>query len=519
MLAHYDALVPHEFADQIPTSMRWGAKVLRLIPIGRRDRDTDLSNATPGQRLAAALSTLGPTYIKLGQFLATRPDIIGADLADDLKSLQDRLPPFPMEQAQAILETELGATSDALFSAFEPPMAAASIAQVHQARLKSESGPDRNVAVKILRPGIEKRFTSEMATFAWTAAKVEAWFPESRRLEPIKLIATLQKSVELEMDLRLEAAAASEMAELNNGRDGFRVPNVDWLNTNQRVLTTEWVDGTPLGNEAALRDAGHDLIDLSHKVVQLFLYHALEDGFFHADMHHGNLFVDRRGNLVAVDFGIMGRLDKATRRYLAEILYGFIMRDYGRLADIHFDAGYISRDQSRDEFAQALRSVGEPIFGRKAADISMARLLAQLFQVTEVFNMHLQPQLVLLQKTMVVVEGVARDLDPNLNIWNISKPVIEEWMHNHLGLEARLRDLAEGAMALAPLAQKLPDLVGHLDAISAVVDHDGLRLHPDTLRAMAREEEKRNASFIRAVWVGALALAITAIAVVISVLS
>ncbi len=516
ILAQYDALIPHEIAAEVPRAIRWGVKILRLMPLSAGSGSKEIKHASAGKRLAAALSYLGPTYIKLGQFLATRPDIIGADLADDLKSLQDRLPPFAMDEAKAVIEKDLGASCNDLFSVFEPPMAAASIAQVHRARLRTPDGSGKDVAVKVLRPGSERIFQSEMDTFAWAAGKIERVFPESRRLEPKKLIATLQKSVELEMDLRLEAAAASEMAERNRERARFRVPNIVWPHTSQKVLTTEWIDGTPLGHREALLAAGHDLDGLAQDVVQLFLHHALDDGFFHADMHHGNLFVDAEGRLVAVDFGIMGRLDKFTRRYLAEILYGFITRDYERLADIHFDAGYVSRSQSRAAFAQALRSVGEPVFDRKASDISMARLLAQLFQVTDMFDMHLQPQLVLLQKTMVVVEGVARDLNPSMNIWDISRPIVEQWMHKNLGAEAKVRDLIEGVQSLAPVIQKLPELAGHLDALSAIIDEDGLRLHPDTLRAMAAEDKKRNASLIRAVWVAAFALAALAIAVIFS---
>jgi ubiquinone biosynthesis protein len=337
--------------------------------------------------------------------------------------------------------------------------------------------------------------------------------PNFKRLEPVLFIETIRRSVELEMDLRLEASAASELAELNQTRDDFRVPSIDWTRTSKRVLTTEWIEATPLSKTKDIIAKGHDPKALARNIIQLFLQNALEDGFFHADMHQGNLFVDERSRLVAVDFGIMGRLDKETRRFLAEILYGFIARDYQRLADIHFDAGYISKDQDRDTFAQALRSVGEPIFGRKASEISMARLLAQLFQVTQVFDMHLQPQLVLLQKNMVVVEGVARDLDPDINIWETSEPVLEEWIKNHLSPEARLKELAETAIKLGPQLLKLPEVIQNL---SEMVTDEGIKLHPETLRAMARSEEAKQVKLIRAAWIGAFALIAIALKILLS---
>ena len=509
-LARYDALVPHEFATSIPLSVRMGAKLARLWPVPNSPRDKDLKDARPGQRLASALTTLGPTYIKLGQFLATRPDIIGAELADDLKQLQDDLPPFSNELAKTMVAQELGHSAATLFSDFGPPLAAASIAQVHKARLK---GSDQAVAVKILRPDIEAIFERELEAFAWGARLLERIKPELKRLEPVKLVNTLRESVTLEMDLRLEAAAASEMAERNQDRDIFVVPNVDWQHTSQRILTSEWIDAIPLGDLEALRTQGHDLEQLAQTVVQTFLQHALFDGFFHADMHQGNLFVDMQGRLVAVDFGIMGRLDKASRRYLAEILFGFLTRNYEHLADVHFDAGYVSADQSRDAFAQSLRSVGEPIHGRPASEISMARLLAQLFQVTDVFNMHLQPQLVLLQKTMVVVEGVARDLNPQLDIWETSRPIVQQWMQDHFSPEARLRDMASTAAALGPSLAKLPETLRTAEALTSMVSEEGVRLHPESARAFAQAERERNRPYRFAAWVAALALLIIALSV------
>ena len=489
------------------------ATIAKWVPINHGD----LANTRPGdalgQRLAAALSSLGPTYIKLGQFLATRPDIIGETLADDLKELQDRLPPFSPEQARQTIELELEQKLEDVYSDFGMPVAAASIAQVHQGQIVESSDGltgEKKVAVKILRPNIESTFADELETFAFAARQLERWRPETRRLEPIKVIETLRDSVELELDLRLEAAAASEMAERNAHRKHFRVPKIDWPRTSRRVLTSEWIDATPLGNIDTSGDLNINRQRLAQIVVQTFLEHALEDGFFHADMHQGNLFVDDQGRLVAIDFGIMGRLDKHTRQYLAEILFGFLTQDYDRLAQVHFDAGYISKDKSHDAFAQALRSVGEPIFGREASEISMARLLTQLFQVTDVFDMTLQPQLVLLQKTMVVVEGVARDLDPNLNMWDTARPVVERWMTQHFSPEARLKDAAETARALAPVISKLPETLRTAQAVTQMMSNDGLKLHPDTAKAIALEKSRQNRPLRIAAWIGAAALVVIA---------
>src|SRR5215475_1836249 len=361
-------------------------------------------------KLSEALTSLGPSYIKLGQFLATRDDIIGRDLARDLSTLQDRLPPFSQTEAKLAVEEAFGAPTDKLFAEFGPPIAAASIAQVHKARVREADGTLKPVAVKVLRPGIEQRFKRDLDSYFFAARMVERLHPPSRRLRPIADVDTLAKSVAIEMDLRMEAAAISEMAQNTKNDQGFRVPVVDWSRSARRVLTLEWIDGISVADRQALAAAGHDVKALGARIVQAFLRHAMRDGFFHADMHPGNLFVDAEGRIVAVDFGIMGRLGLKERRFLAEILYGFITRDYQRTAQVHFDAGYVPRHHSVESFAQAIRAIGEPIHSRTAEEISMAKLLMLLFEVTGLFDMRTRPELLLLQKTMVVVEGVARTL-------------------------------------------------------------------------------------------------------------
>ena len=408
-----------------------------------------------------ALTALGPAYIKFGQVLSTRPDVVGGELATQLRVLQDKLPPFGIETAKRTVEEELGLPADTLFSEFSPPVAAASIAQVHRARL-AETGEE--VAVKVLRPGIERAFRRDIDAFYFAARMVEVLSPSSRRLRPMEVIRHFEGVVMGELDLRLEAASASEFADNTEHDAGFQVPALKWAYSGRRVMTLGWAEGLPLGDNAALDAAGHDRRALSKRVLRLFLSHALRDGFFHADMHQGNLKVAANGDIIAYDFGIMGHIDEYTRRVYAEILYGFIKRDYARVAKVHFEAGYVPRDRDVDEFARALRAVGEPIFGMDATRISMGRLLAYLFEVTERFGMETRTELILLQRTMVVVEGVARSLDPQMNIWQAARPVVEDYIRQSLGPRAAAHDLGETLRVLMRYGPRLPGLVEQMIA-------------------------------------------------------
>lgn len=403
-----------------------------------------------------ALTALGPAYIKFGQVLSTRPDVVGADMAVQLRVLQDKLPPFDTSIAKATVEHELERPADVVFSEFSEPVAAASIAQVHRARL-ADTGEE--VAVKVLRPGIERAFRRDIDAFYFAARMVELLSPASRRLRPMDVIAHFEGVVMGELDLRLEAAAASEFSDNTSADSGFEVPALKWPYSARRVMTLGWAEGIPLGDNDALDAAGHDRRDLSERVLRLFLSHALRDGYFHADMHQGNLKVAENGAIIAYDFGIMGHIDKYTRRVYAEILFGFIRRDYARVARVHFEAGYVPADRDVDEFARALRAVGEPIFGMDATQISMGRLLAYLFEVTERFGMETRTELILLQRTMVVVEGVARSLDPQMNIWQAARPVVEGYIRDSIGPKAVIGDLAETARVLARYGPRLPGLV------------------------------------------------------------
>ncbi len=402
-----------------------------------------------------ALTALGPAYIKFGQILSTRPDVVGEDLAHQLRILQDKLPPFPMVEARRSVEFELNQSVDELFSTFSEPVAAASIAQVHRATIR-ETG--RDVAVKILRPHIERDFRRDIDAFYFAASVIEFLAPASRRLHPGEVVAHFDGVVQGELDLRMETAAAAEFQANTQQDQGFVVPAINWDLSARRVMTLDWAEGVALGDVTALHDGGHDCRTLGANVVRMFLQHALRDGYFHADMHQGNLKVAENGDLIALDFGIMGRIDAYTRRTYAEILMGFIQKDYRKVAEVHFEAGYVPADRDVDEFAQALRSVGEPIFGADATHISMARLLAHLFDVTERFGMETRIELILLQRTMVVVEGVARSLDPELNIWAVAKPVVEKYIYENVGPKALIRDTLATLQILVRFGPKLPQI-------------------------------------------------------------
>jgi len=403
-----------------------------------------------------AITALGPAYIKFGQILSTRPDIVGFTLAQQLRYLQDQLPPFPLTQAQAMVEAELGQPVAALFSEFSEPVAAASIAQVHRARV-AETGTQ--VAVKVLRPGIERAFQRDLDAFYLAAGVIEWLLPRTRRLKPTDVIGHFDSVVQGELDLRMETAAAAEFAANTEGDTGFQVPRPLWHLSGRRVMTLDWAHGVPLGDNDAIDALGVDRTELGERVLTLFLNHALRDGYFHADMHQGNLKVAPNGDVIALDFGIMGTIDDYTRRVYAEILHGFIRKDYRRVAEVHFEAGYVPPDRDIDDFARALRSVGEPIFGMDATRISMARLLSHLFEVTERFGMETRTELILLQRTMVVVEGVARSLNPQINIWKVAQPVVAAYIRRHVGPAAVVRDLSRAAQVLSRFGPHLPGLL------------------------------------------------------------
>ncbi|MBJ6987179.1 MULTISPECIES: 2-polyprenylphenol 6-hydroxylase [unclassified Devosia] len=445
-------------SESLPPMMRLGIRMGRIVerPSVRKTGSVE--------RLNAALHKLGPSFVKFGQTLATRPDIVGAQAAAELSGLQDRMPAFDEKLVPGILSEALGPKANQL-TEMSGPIAAASIAQVHRAKLVEHGELPKTVAVKMLRPGVSERFHADTDALYAGARLAETFSSKSRRLRPTEVVKTLDHSMRLELDLRLEAAAISEMAENIKDDAGFQIPDVQWDHVAQNVLTTTWVDGIPIRDHAAIDAAGIDRKKLASNVLQSFLRHAIRDGFFHADMHPGNLFADpKSGDVIAVDFGIMGRLSMRERRFLADILYGFITRDYRLVAQRHFDIGYVPPSQSVDDFTLAIRSIGEPLHGRTAENISMARVLGQLFTITDLFQMQTRPELVLLQKSMVLVEGVARTLDPELDIWTVAEPVVGDWLRREQGPIGRLEDLYGHFTRAYEAAGRVPNLIAQAEA-------------------------------------------------------
>jgi ubiquinone biosynthesis protein len=445
-LARHGALRGIERDPLTPPAVR---RLVRIARFGARVPDSPA--------YATAFQSLGPAAIKFGQALATRPDLVGPEAAADLLRLQDDLPPAPFADIRKSIETAFGRPIEELFASIEPePVGAASIAQVHRAITTD----GRQVAVKVLRPGVEEEFAKALETYEWAAAQAEGIGGELTRLRPRLVIAQFRQWTMRELDLRREAASAAELAEAMQAEPGYCIPSIDWQRTSKRVMTLEWIDGIKLSRREELIAAGHDVKALAQRLVRAFLRQAISEGFFHADMHQGNLFVREDGHIVAIDFGIMGRIDRRARMWLAEILYGLITGNYRRVAEIHFEAGYVPPHHNIAEFATALRAVGDPIRGLPVKDISIGNMLDGLFTITRDFDMPTQPHLLLLQKTMVMVEGVAQALDPDINMWETASPFVSEWLRTELGPEARIADQINEARRTLAL---VPDLIRRLD--------------------------------------------------------
>ncbi|KRO75097.1 MAG: 2-octaprenylphenol hydroxylase [Pelagibacteraceae bacterium BACL5 MAG-120813-bin20] len=433
--------------------------LFKILAISFTKKETLEANKDEGERLSSSLESMGTTFIKLGQFLATRPDIIGEELSKRLENLQDRLPPFSSYEAKEIIKKDLGVETFNTILNLSEPIAAASIAQVHKAQINDE-GTIKDVAIKILRPNIKKIFNEEIDAIMLFAFLVESFVKKTKRLKLVEVVFLLKEITNLEMDLRFEAAAANEYAENTKNDAGFRVPQIYWNFTSENVMTLDWIDGVSIRETEELKRRNIDTKKIAEDIIQHFLRHAVRDGFFHADMHQGNIFIDNNGEIAPIDFGIMGRLDRLSKRFLAEILYGFIQRDYKKVAEVHLVAGLVPKEVPIDDLAQALRSIGEPIFGQAVKDISGGKLLKQLFDVTEKFNMQTQPQLLMLQKTMVVVEGVARKLHPETNIWTTSKPVLESWLRE---TKDPINTLNETIQSTSEVIKRLPEFPEIMD--------------------------------------------------------
>jgi ubiquinone biosynthesis protein len=468
-LAQHDALFGLEATRVSPV-------ITTICKLFRQRRHKHLR---PGQRLTRAFEALGPTFMKLGQALSVRADLVGEDIAEDLSQLRDQIPPFSSKIARATVEAELEKPLGALFSQFDDkPIAAASIAQVHFATTVD----GRDVAVKILRPNIEIDFARDIELLLWLAQIAERRLPQWRRLKPVETVQIFAETISFELDMRYEAAAADELGANLKNDIGFHVPKIDWNHTSQRVLVSERIKGISLNDMDAVRAANIDLNKLVEYAATSFFNQVFRDGFFHADLHPGNLFVLPDNTLAAVDFGIMGRIDRETQIYLADMLWAFLREDYEQVARIHIKTGIVPPHTSVKRFAQANRAIAKPIFGKPLNEISIARLLGQLFAVAETFQMETQPQLLMLQKTMMLAEGVGRMLNPQVNMWKMAEPLIAEWAKSNLGPQARIKEnVNEGIRSL----QKLPQLVARSERIFAEFEQGGLKLHPDTARLLA----------------------------------
>ena len=460
-----------------------------------------VNNLSTGSKLCSALQEMGTTFIKLGQFLSTRPDIIGENISKELEKLQDSLPAFDLSIAKNILKNELGKENFDQITNISEPVAAASIAQVHFANI-NVSGQNKDVAIKILRPEINKLFNEELDALMLLAYIVESLIRKTKRLKLVEIVQLLREITNVEMDLRFEAAAANELYENTKNDFGFNVPKIYWNQTSKSILCLDRINGVSIREVENLKSLNIDIKKTAKDIIQHFLRHAVRDGFFHADMHQGNLFVTKEGTIVPVDFGIMGRLDKKNRKYLAEILYGLIKRDYKRVAKLHFEAGLVSKKFSEEEFAQSLRSIGEPIFGQSAKNISGSKLLNQLFENTEKFNMQTQIQLLLLQKTMVVVEGVARKLDPDTNIWDISKPILEDWLKK---IKNPVNKASDAIKEASEVLRRLPDLPIIMDRANDIMTliAEG-KFNPNTLPYRSLREEELKLELMRNKIIGSI---------------
>ena len=441
--------------------------IFKLLSLSFTKKDESFDNLSEGEKLSNSLASMGTTFIKLGQFLATRPDIIGDKLSKELENLQDKLPPFSQSKAKEMIKKDLG---DELYNSIiniSEPVAAASIAQVHKAQI-NDNGVIKNVAIKILRPDIKKIFNEEVDALMLFAYIIESLIKKTKRLKLVEVVFLLKEITSLEMDLRFEAAAANEYAENTKNDAGFEVPKIYWDYTSENIMTLDWIDGVSIRETEELEKRSIDTKKIATDIIQHFLRHAVRDGFFHADMHQGNIFVNESGQIVPIDFGIMGRLDNVSKRFLAEILFGFIQRDYKKVAEVHLAAGLVPNNVPVNDLAQALRSIGEPIFGHSIKNISGGKLLKQLFDVTEKFNMQTQPQLLMLQKTMVVVEGVARRLNPETNIWETSKPVLEKWLKE---TKDPINSINETLKDSVEVLKRLPNLPEVMDKANQALNY------------------------------------------------
>jgi ubiquinone biosynthesis protein len=483
-------------------------RLARILAVGLRYRLHDLGRgaADRGPRLRKALETLGPISVKFGQVLSTRRDLVPLDIADELARLQDQVPPFPSDLALAEVERSLGRKIHDVFAAFgEKPVASASIAQVHLGRLHDGT----EVAVKVLRPGVEAAVARDLALLETAAGLVERFWAEGRRLKPREVVAEFARHLDEELDLVREAANASQLGRNFAGSPLLLVPAVHWDLCTQRVMVMERMHGTPISQVNILREKGVDIPRLARAGVEIFFTQVFRHGFFHADMHPGNILVATdeamRGRYIALDFGIMGTLTELDKNYLAQNFLAFFNRDYRRVAQAHLDAGWVPAATRIDEFEAAIRAVCEPVFARPLKEIYFGKLLLRLFQTSRRFNVEVQPQLVMLQKTLLNIEGLGRELDPELDLWTTAKPFLERWMQEQVGWRGLLRAVRQEAPFWAATLPQLPRLVHRALA------EDRLGALELAVQRLAAQDARRNALLAALVALAAAALAVLVI--------
>ncbi len=461
-------------------------------------------DAPRGARIRRALEDLGPIFVKFGQMLSTRRDLLPHDIADELAKLQDRVPPFPGREARLIIEQVLGKPVTELFQEFsETPLASASIAQVHAARL-----PDgREVVIKVLRPGVEHIIRGDLELLFLIAGLAERYWPDGRRLRPREIVSEYEKTILDELDLIREAANASQLRRNFQGSRLLYVPEIHWPLTRRNVMVMERIHGVPISDVETLKARGTDMQKLAENGVTIFFTQVFKHNFFHADMHPGNIFVDvadpKNPRYVAVDFGIIGTLNPRDQQYLAENFLAFFNRDYRRVAELHVDSGWVPVGTRVNEFESAVRSVCEPIFNRPLKDISFGQLLLRLFQTARRFNMEVQPQLVLLQKTLLNIEGLGRELYPDLDLWTTAKPFLEDWTREQMGLKATLRRVLAGLPALRELLLEAP---ARLNRVLQQLAEDKLQVgvHNEELKRLREAQHLRMRHLYHAMAGGAL---------------
>ncbi len=486
----------------------WLHVLARVVSVGRN------LNAPRGQRLREALERLGPIFVKFGQVLSTRRDLMPIDIADELARLQDRVPPFNSDVAVAIIERAFGKPVDSIFSSFDrEPIASASIAQVHFAKLVDKEGKERDVAVKVLRPGMLGAIEKDLSLMRMMASWVDGLSSDGKRLKPKEVVAEFDKYLHDELDLVREASSAAQLRRNMAGLDLVLIPEMYWDFCTTEVIVMERMVGIPISQVARLREAGVDIPKLARDGVTLFFTQVFRDGFFHADMHPGNIQVSidpaTFGRYISLDFGIVGTLTEVDKEYLAQNFTAFFRRDYKRVAELHIESGWVPSSTRVDELESAIRAVCEPYFDRPLKEISLGLVLMRLFQTSRRFQVEIQPQLVLLQKTLLNIEGLGRDLDPDLDLWHSAKPFLEKWMLEQVGPQKLLNQLKDQAPRYATLLPELPRLL-----------HDFLKQRPSSQQRQLEElliEQKRTNKLLQAIIYGGIGFVLGLILIQIAV--